>query len=560
MNRVFRSWGIPLTIALAVSIGFLPPRMSKAQAPQQLASVEQLKAEAFKALRGGQFDRTNELIAQAASLSTDPQVALMAQWVKQFETQRQTFAADRRKAYDKAVANVMLLLKHNKLTYATDWSTLAYRLADDKKAFRNEKWVDDLIQKAAKAADESEKSEQWLKASRLYVDLSALEMAKPEWKDKLKQAARRVRILAFYVPDSFKTAQQSRTKDDEEVDALINPATQPTKAATKPATKPGVVDDDADAPKLDWHDLLRGVQTDMLWPVLDYAQQNYYRQVTYRQLMIGGISGLRSLVATRELTKAFPNLADAAKCEAFFKVLDEGIAAANAATDVNDAVVLRSFLAKLSTANRQTVDLPPQVWVSEFADGALSELDQFSTVIWPSATEEFNSTTQGEFSGVGIQIEQDPTHVLKVVSPLEDTPAHRAGIKPGDVITHIEGQRVQGMLLDQAVRRIKGPTGTTVTLTVRSLDGKVKDYTLRRETIKVASIKGLAAQARRRVGLYGRSRPEDRLCPPDQLHADHQRRSGQGPGTTQAERRPRADSRSAQRSRRAAQRGHGRGG
>jgi carboxyl-terminal processing protease len=104
--------------------------------------------------------------------------------------------------------------------------------------------------------------------------------------------------------------------------------------------------------------------------------------------------------------------------------------------------------------------------------------------------EEFNKTTQGEFSGVGIQIQSDESGNLKVVSPLEDTPAYKAGIKPDDIISHINGKSAKNISLNQAVRTITGPSGTMVTLTVRSPDGKVKDYPIKRETIKVASLKG----------------------------------------------------------------------
>ena len=125
-----------------------------------------------------------------------------------------------------------------------------------------------------------------------------------------------------------------------------------------------------------------------------------------------------------------------------------------------------------------------------FADGAFAQLDPFSSMIWPSELEEFNKTTQGEFSGVGIQIQSDDDGSLKVVSPLEDSPAYKAGIKPEWIITHIEGKTAKWISLNQAVKQITGPPGTPVKLTIKDTKGNVKDYTLIRDTIKVASIKG----------------------------------------------------------------------
>jgi carboxyl-terminal processing protease len=114
----------------------------------------------------------------------------------------------------------------------------------------------------------------------------------------------------------------------------------------------------------------------------------------------------------------------------------------------------------------------------------------FSSMIWPSELEEFNKTTQGEFSGVGISIQSEDDGSLKVVSPLEDSPAYNAGIKAGDIIDRINGKNAKGITLNQAVKTITGPPGTKVVLTIRSEDGTVTDYSLTRQTIKVASVKG----------------------------------------------------------------------
>src|SRR6185503_12529345 len=91
-------------------------REAVAQA-QQLAAVEELKAQAFKALRAGQFDRSSELLGKAAAGANDPTLSQMAAWTKGFESQRQTFAAERRKQFDKAVDDVKKLLDHKKREY-----------------------------------------------------------------------------------------------------------------------------------------------------------------------------------------------------------------------------------------------------------------------------------------------------------------------------------------------------------------------------------------------------------------------------------------------------------
>ncbi|MFI5378535.1 MAG: S41 family peptidase [Tepidisphaerales bacterium] len=156
----------------------------------------------------------------------------------------------------------------------------------------------------------------------------------------------------------------------------------------------------------------------------------------------------------------------------------------------NQQKALVELIVKLKKTNDDTVNLPEEVFVSEFADGAFGALDPFSTVIWPQDWEEFKKTTQGEFTGVGIQIHVDELGNLKVVSPLEDSPAYKAGIKPDWIISHIDGKSAKWINVNQAVKRITGPAGTKVTLTMRMTNGESKDYSLVREVIKVASVKG----------------------------------------------------------------------
>ena len=104
--------------------------------------------------------------------------------------------------------------------------------------------------------------------------------------------------------------------------------------------------------------------------------------------------------------------------------------------------------------------------------GMLSRLDPYSTYIAPAETGDFRTNVEKEFGGIGIQLDNDggdsgPLHVL---SPLVGTPAHRAGILAGDRIVAIDDQTTNGMPRDEAVRRLKGVPGTSVTITVIHMD------------------------------------------------------------------------------------------
>jgi carboxyl-terminal processing protease len=500
MTKSVRRWAIVVALA-AAAVGLVPPasRVVKAQsaapaAPaakqesqpqpaQQVATVEQLKLDAFSALKRGNFPQSNELLQRAADMSKDPSVQKMSDWLKQFETQRQEFATERHKQYDKAVGQVKKLIENKYDSYALDAAARASLLSDDKKAFRNLPWVDELVKHTIALAEQYDQKEEWLKAMRLYADLSSIEPAVPEWKDKLKLATRRIRLLALYTPGGIKALQESESKEREAVDALLNPSTQPS---TKKAEDKD--DDQNDAFKIDWRETVKGVRRDMLVDALIHARNNYYRPVEYKDLLEGGIKGLRAIATTKGLEKTFPGLGDEKKRDEFIALLDRRMKEAEDAG--NGQGLVADTIAKIGGDVRNTVDIQEEVWLSEFADGAFAELDPFSSMIWPSDLEEFNKTTQGEFSGVGIQIQTDEDGSLKVVSPLEDSPAYKAGIKAGDIISKIDGKNAKGITLNQAVKTITGKSGTTVTLTVRSPGGVVKDYPIERKTIKVASVKG----------------------------------------------------------------------
>lgn len=486
MTKRFARWVLGFSLALG-GTGIGLPLFVHAEAPtgQQLATVDQLKAEAFKAIKAGQFDRSSELLVKASSANADDaQLAKMAQWSKAFESQRQVFVVERHKQFDKAVENVKKVLKAKHDDYALDYAARAYLLADDKKAFRNEKWIDDLVHETIDLAHQYEGKEQWLKALRLYSDLGSVDPSTPEWKDKLKVATRRIRLLAMYNPQEFKKIQELEAKDREAVDTLVNPTTQPTTKTTK------ADDDRDDSFKTDWHQSLKDIKMNMLWDALVDARLNYYREVSYRDLGLGGLAGLKVIATTKGLEEAFPAMKDEGKKTEFLAELEKQQTKVKEATVSSEQRVVRDAIVEMSNINDTTLQLPEEVFTSEFADAAFGELDPFSSMIWPSEVEEFNKNVQGEFSGVGIQIQSDDDGSLKVVSPLEDSPGYKAGIKAGDVIAKINGKNAKGISINQAVKNITGKPGTQVTLTIRSVDGTVKDYTITRQTIKVASVKG----------------------------------------------------------------------
>ena len=98
--------------------------------------------------------------------------------------------------------------------------------------------------------------------------------------------------------------------------------------------------------------------------------------------------------------------------------------------------------------------------------GMLNGLDPHSSYMNPRMYRDMQVQTRGEFGGLGIEVTQEGGYI-KVISPIDDTPAARAGVKPGDLITHLNGNSVQGLSLQEAVEQMRGERGTSIRLTIR---------------------------------------------------------------------------------------------
>ncbi len=125
----------------------------------------------------------------------------------------------------------------------------------------------------------------------------------------------------------------------------------------------------------------------------------------------------------------------------------------------------------------------------EFAiQGMLSTLDPHSSFLNADSFGDMRVQTKGEFGGLGIEVTMENGFV-KVVSPIDDTPAHRAGVKPGDFITHLDGESIIGLTLNQAVEKMRGPVKTDLRLTIRREGSDAFDLTITRDVIKIQSVR-----------------------------------------------------------------------
>ena len=131
-------------------------------------------------------------------------------------------------------------------------------------------------------------------------------------------------------------------------------------------------------------------------------------------------------------------------------------------------------------------------------NGALQSLDPYSAYMNPEVFKESQQETSGEFGGLGIEVSME-AGVVKVITPIDDTPAAKAGVKAGDYIVRINGEQVQGKTLMEAVNLMRGPVGTSIEITIRRKGlKKAKIIKIIREVIEVRSV--ISKQIQNKVG------------------------------------------------------------
>ena len=151
---------------------------------------------------------------------------------------------------------------------------------------------------------------------------------------------------------------------------------------------------------------------------------------------------------------------------------------------------LRAFTEVFGTIKQNYVEpVSDKKLITGAINGMLSDLDPHSAYLDADAYRELQVGTQGQFGGLGIEVGMEDGFV-KVVSPIEDTPAFRAGIKPGDLIVKLDDTPVKGMTLNEAVKRMRGKPDTKITLTIaRKGESQPLVVTLTRAVIHVRSVK-----------------------------------------------------------------------
>ncbi|MEQ8769876.1 MAG: S41 family peptidase [Phycisphaerales bacterium] len=364
------------------------------------------------------------------------------------------------------------------LTSAVEMQLL---MRDDDKLFADAR-VAELIERAEQAARGAESRGDWLIANELYYRLDTLLDKESKYDEAIARMSTRLNMIRMYAPERlWELRNARRIAEDEEPLPPYNPYGD------------------------DYREKLQGIKPQMIYRALLRAAGAHVsvkndenpNGITMGTLLDGGLKALETMAGTADLHPIFPGLADAGNRARFQDTL-RGLRRSLA--DMGDNVDLREMrrvLERTLQANQDTIRISEEAILHEFGNGSMGVLDDYTAVIWPDELARFRRSTQGEFIGVGIQIALDELLNIEVVTPLEGTPAQRAGIRTGDVIKKVDGLSAVGLGLDQAVEVITGPPDTRVTLTVeREVEGAEGDeteeieFTLVRKRIDLPSVKG----------------------------------------------------------------------
>ena len=330
--------------------------------------------------------------------------------------------------------------------------------------------ISNLISTAERVARQCVKDENWLMASELFARLDLLYENQERYKDERDAIDLRLVMIRMYNPEKFwEMRNERRLAAGEEAFAEYNPIGD------------------------DWSEKLADVKLQTVLQAISRTY-NHVDGIPMKDVLLSGLASLDTLVQTPELAASFEGLADESARQSFLS----SISNIRDTVRARDGVVTRSDVYKaaedLIRANAETVRIPTSVIAHEFGNGAMSALDPYSAIIWPDELARFERSTRGAFVGVGISIQMDEAQNIKVVTPLEGSPAQRAGIRADDLIKGVDGKSTLGFTLDQAVDVITGPRGTNVELTIERLDESgekiTKLFPLSRQVIDLPTVKG----------------------------------------------------------------------
>jgi len=400
-------------------------------------------------LRGDYQTGNDELARLLESESPTAPVLRVKGWLDSVREVASSREQLREQTFAWNIEHAQTALTEEKTYLALGFAAQAHAYAADEPQYAAEPWVRELKTQALAAARDLEQDQHWAEAHAHYLLLKRIYPDDEQLTDLRERAARHARLELVY--------------------------------------------EDAETVKR----RMKGVTSKLLHKVLEQIDKGYYEKPDFKRMAEGALHNLVALCETTELydVDVFDGVANSAARKYFLGKLEQERQALRAKQQLSYEDLER-LLNELDKHNKQSISLPRQLLIIEFLEGALSELselDDFTAVVWPADASEFDKAMTGAFTGVGIQLGLDEfSGRLKVVTPLEDSPALEAGIQPDDLIIEVDGESTKGWTSDKAVREITGEPGTKVILTMLRPSTRQRiPFPLIRRRINLRTVQGV---------------------------------------------------------------------
>lgn len=420
-----------------------------------VGATEESLESAYAAILRGDYDAGR---ASVSRMLEEPgagaQATLVNEWLESYDGVVSSREELRRQTFDWCIEQSKKALSEstpedNKVYLALSFATQAVAYAADEEQYANSDWIKELRPRVLEEALKRAAARQWTKAHSFYLLLNRINEKDEEVKSLRERAARHARLEIIY----------EKAEDLER--------------------------------------RLKDVNYDLMVRAVKLIDDSYYTDADFKKMAGGALDNLEALCTTTKLydridaAPEFDGVADAVAREYFLGKLTEHRGEIEDDPKFTRKDLLRLFN-KIKEANKAAISLPNELLIVEFMEGALGELDNFTSIVWPADAVDFDKMMVGNFVGVGIQLSKDETTSrLKVVTPLENSPALEAGVQPGDLIIRVDGGSTKGWTTERAVREITGPAGTEVTLTMYRTGVGERDFVLKRRQIELTSIRGV---------------------------------------------------------------------
>ena len=352
-------------------------------------------------------------------------------------------------------------------------------LYDDEERFFDDTDVNMAIAQADEVARQAERDADWMVASELFYRLNAIFDASGLYKDEVDRLSRRLAMIRMYAPERLWELRNER-RLAEDLEAL------------PPYNAYGD----------DFREKLQGINSITVRTAIQRATDQHVGRKTRKHpdgismndLILSGLDAVKTMATTTDLAVVFDGLRDERKRDALLGVIEDQKLRIASKTSPASGYDLRRALDSVLSTGTGELGIMEEALLHEFGNGAMAAMDDYTAIIWPDELARFRRSTQGEFIGIGVQIQLDELQNIKIVTPLEGTPAQRAGLRSEDLIKKINGMTAIGLGLNQAVEIITGPANTKVDITVERMgeDGEPfeKEFTIVRQKIDLPSVKG----------------------------------------------------------------------